>query len=118
VRDDRLYLLHILECIGRIETYIEGGRQSFMESTIVQDAVLRNLHTLTESTQRLSSDLKAKHTEVDWHGIAGFRNVLVHGYLGVDEDRCWDVIHRLLPLLKGAVESMLEECNNKRETPG
>jgi len=34
--------------------------------------------TLAESSQRLSEDIKAQYPVVDWKGLAGFRNVLVH----------------------------------------
>lgn len=48
MKDDRLYLLHIKECIQRIEGYVRGGREEFCGSTLVQDAVLRNLHILSD----------------------------------------------------------------------
>ena len=87
MRDDTLYLRHILECIRRIEANVAGGREQFMASHTLQDAVLRNLRTLTESTQRLSNTLKAAHPDVEWRRISAFRNVLVHDYLGIDLER-------------------------------
>ncbi len=40
MKDDRLYLIHISECIQRIEKYIgEGRKKAFMDSGLVQDAV-------------------------------------------------------------------------------
>ena len=71
-----------------------------MGSSMVQDAVIRNLQVLAESTQRLSDDFKARHPHVDWRALAGFRNVLVHEYLGVDIDRVWQIVERNLPELK------------------
>lgn len=47
---DRAYLLHILESIRRVEEDTAAGRDAFMESHTLQDAVLRNLHTMSEST--------------------------------------------------------------------
>jgi len=82
VKDDQLYLVHILDCILRIERYTTDGRDAFFRGTKTQDAVLRNLQTLAESVQRLSQRLKASRTETDWRSIAAFRNVAVHGYLG------------------------------------
>jgi uncharacterized protein with HEPN domain len=61
VKDDRVYLIHICECIERIEHYTEGSAEVFFSDTKTQDAVLRNLHTLSESTQRPSQTLKASH---------------------------------------------------------
>ena len=84
MKDDRVYLAHILRCISRIEEYVAGEYGSFLSSPIVQDATLRNLQTMPESTQRLSDCLKARHPDVDWRALSGFRNVLVHDYLGID----------------------------------
>jgi uncharacterized protein with HEPN domain len=109
VKDDRLYLIHIGECIARIESYITGRKDVFLASTLIQDAVLRNLQTLAESTQRISDSAKAKHPEVDWYKIAGFRNVLVHDYLGVDLYRAWLIVERELPRLKQTIEAMQRE---------
>jgi uncharacterized protein with HEPN domain len=108
VRDDRLYLIHITECIERIERYTAGGQYAFVSDTMIQDAVLRNLHTLSESTQRLSDALKDQHPEVDWTSIAAFRNVVVHDYLGIDLPRTWDIVERDLPDLKHTIGTMLE----------
>ena len=108
MKDDRLYLLHMKECIERIESYTIDGRDTFISSNIVQDAVLRNLHTLAESTQRISDNLKSAHPEIDWKGISGFRNIIVHEYLGIDLTYCWKVVEHDLPPLKNAVCLMIE----------
>ena len=109
MKDDKLYLIHISECIERVEKYTEGGKNGFLASTLIQDAVMRNLQTMAESTQRLSDVTKEAHPEVDWYKISGFRNVLVHGYLGVDLDRVWIIVERDLPRLRRAITSMLIE---------
>jgi uncharacterized protein with HEPN domain len=108
MKDDKLYLIHISECIERIESYIgRMDKEEFMSSALVQDAVLRNLQTLAESTQRLSEEMKGSRPEIDWFKIAGFRNVLVHDYLGVDVETIWNIVERELPVLKDAVRAMM-----------
>ena len=110
MKDDKLYLIHIGECIERIEKYIGTEcRDGFMASTLTQDAVLRNLQTMAESTQRMSDGLKAAHPQVNWYKISGFRNVLVHDYLGVELERVWLIIENDLPGLKHAITTMLKE---------
>jgi uncharacterized protein with HEPN domain len=106
VKDDRLYLIHIQECLARIERYTEPGRDAFLADSMVQDAVLRNLHTQSESTQRLSDAAKALQPAVDWASIAAFRNVVVHDYLGVDLERIWDIVERDLPSLMRTVAAI------------
>jgi uncharacterized protein with HEPN domain len=73
VKDDRLHLIH--ECISRIESYTGEGKEAFLRDGKTQDAVLRNLQTLAESTQRISPDLKALHPKVEWARIAGLANL-------------------------------------------
>jgi uncharacterized protein with HEPN domain len=111
LKGDRFYLLHILDCIQRIEADTEGGSESFRASRTIRDAVARNLQILTESSQRLSDDLKSRWPQVEWSRIAAFRNVLVHDYLGLDMERIWAVTQRDVPELKKSVELMLEESS-------
>ena len=108
MKDDRLYLIHISECIERIESYVAGKvKQEFVDSTLLQDAVIRNLQTMAESTQRLSEETKKRVDEIDWFKISGFRNVLVHDYLGIDIERVWNILEKDLPILKAAIDKIL-----------
>ena len=109
MKDTRIYLEHILESISRIEAYTERDRDKFMQETLVQDGVLRNLQILAESSQRIPDDLKNRHPGVDWRGISGIRNILVHDYLGIDLERVWGVVVNRLHSLKTEIHATLRE---------
>ena len=94
------------DCLDRIREYTNGEQVRFDASSLVQDAVIRNLQTLTESSQRLSDELKATEPRIPWRELAGFRNVIVHGYLGVDLGAVWLVVEQDLPALDDAVSRM------------
>jgi uncharacterized protein with HEPN domain len=111
VKDDRLYIHHVLNCISRIQRYCEEGKAAFFESDIIQDAVLRNLQTLAESTQRISDRRKSGHPEVDWRAVAGFRNVLVHDYLGINLERVWEIVSVHLPVLSLQMTAIQREAD-------
>jgi len=111
VKDDRLYLIHIKECIERVIMYTEEGKDVFFADTKTQDAVMRNLQILAESTQRLSDSLIELHPEVDWRNISGFRNVAVHEYLSIDVERIWDIVEQDLPVLQEQIEVILRELD-------
>ena len=78
-----------------------------MASELVQDAVLRNLQVLAESTSRLSERIKATEPSVPWPEIRSFRNRLTHGYLAVNLDIVWEVVQQNLPELDAAAHRML-----------
>ncbi|QQR81441.1 MAG: DUF86 domain-containing protein [Deltaproteobacteria bacterium] len=109
MKDDRLYLTHILECIERIQDFVKEGEQVFLADIKTQDAVLRNLHTLSESTQRISEKTQAQHPDVEWRSISGFRNVLVHDYLGVDLSQIWHIINTDLKTLHDQIKKIFTD---------
>lgn len=105
-KDWRPYALFILDAIakiGRIEV-----RGDIRSDEVLYDAVLRNLQTLSEATQHLPDGLKASHAEVPWQQISGFRNILVHSYLGeIDPEAVLRVVKEYLPTLKATIELIL-----------
>lgn len=101
-----MLLAHMGDCLDRILEYTNAERSRFDASRLVQDAVVRNLQTLAESSQRLSSEIKSTEPQIPWRELAGFRNVIVHGYLGVDLGAVWLVIEQDLPALDEAVRRM------------
>ena len=111
---DLALLEHVRTRIARIREYTGDDRSVFYESHLVQDAVLRNLHTIAESTQRLSDRVQATEPDVPWRAIAGFRNVIVHGYLGIDLEVVWSVVDRELPRLAEAVDRMIRAVGERK----
>lgn len=100
---DQVYIVHMLECIERVKTYTADGEFVFRQSQLVQDAVIRNLQVMAESSQRLSESTKLIALDVPWRSISGFRNIIVHDYLGLDLDVIWSVVSQELPPLEIAL---------------
>jgi uncharacterized protein with HEPN domain len=109
VKDDRLYLEHIHEAILKIISYAGGGWDQFSRNPMAQDAVKRNFEIIGEAAKRLSDAAKGRCPTIPWRDIAGFRDVLIHNYMGVNLLRVWNVIERNLPDLRRAVEDLLKD---------
>ena len=109
MRSEQAYLRHILHCIRRIKEDSCHGEGAVFASPTLQDAIVRNLQILCESTQHLTEPTKSRHPEVDWRGISGLRNVLVHSYFEVDLRTVWTIVQRDLPILEQAVKGMLND---------
>jgi uncharacterized protein with HEPN domain len=104
----RPYALHILDAIAKIRQI--QARGDLTQDFVLYDAALRNLQTLSEATQQLPVDLKAVYPEIPWREISGFRNILVHNYLGdIDPLTIEAVIDQHLEPLESSVRSMLEQ---------
>jgi uncharacterized protein with HEPN domain len=53
-----------------------------------------------EAVKRVSQELRQIHPEIPWRQIAGFQDVLIHDYMGLDLGEVWNVVERKLPDLK------------------
>jgi len=107
---NRVYLLHIIECIDDIKRYTKSGVSSFLNDDMIRNATLRQLQIMSETTTRLSQDIRDSIQEVDWRKIAAFRNILVHDYLGdIDQKLVWEHIDQKLPVLKNATQRMFNK---------
>jgi uncharacterized protein with HEPN domain len=100
------YALHILDAITKIRRIQKRG--DLTQDEILYDAALRNLQTLSEATQLLPADKKAAFASVPWREISGFRNILVHNYLGnIDPLTVATVIDKHLQPLETCIRAML-----------
>lgn len=107
MKNDMVYLRHIVDAIKNIEAYTEGGREEFFATKMIQDAVIRNLEIIGEAVKNLSPAFRGEHPDVPWKQISGLRDVLIHHYFGVDLDSVWLVVEGRLPGLLQRLEPML-----------
>lgn len=110
MKDRRVFLQHVAECLARIREYTAEGNEAFLSDRKTQDAVIRNLEVVGQIVRDLGPEtLASRRPEVPWIKIAGARNILAHQYLGVDLSLVWNIVDRELAALEAAVAGLLEE---------
>jgi len=101
MKDDSIYIDHILNSINRILDYISGkDRESFEADLVTQDAVVRQLEIIGEATKRVSKEFRSKHPDIPWSDMAGMRDILIHVYIDVDFGVVWKTASEDIPNLK------------------
>ena len=105
---DKARLLHILEAINYIDTFINGRtKDDLYNDPMLRFAIERQLEIIGEAVKHLTDEIKLENPEVEWQKVTAFRNFIIHEYFGVDLELIWDiVINKILPL-KLVVERML-----------
>jgi uncharacterized protein with HEPN domain len=99
-RDPRLYLDDIREACEKIMRYSQGlDLDQLVQDEKTFDAVVRNLEIIGEAVKHIPPEMRARYPDVEWHKIAGLRDIVAHEYFGLDEDILWDVIQHRIPVL-------------------
>lgn len=109
MRRERLYLLDIVEAADAVERFLKGcSEQAFLGDELRRSAVLQKLTVIGEAASKLPRELCDRYPDIDWRGIAGFRNIAVHAYFAVEWPIVWVAATEETPELKAQIETILD----------
>lgn len=117
-KDPIIYLNHILDCINKIQTYTIGmDKDEFLNKSLIQDAVIRNLEIIGEAAKHLNQGFRSKYPQIEWKKIAGMRDKLIHDYIGVDLWAVWGVIEEIIPKFNEQIQEIIKYREGRHITP-
>lgn len=99
-REPNLLIKDIIDSGDKILIYTEGmSFETFLSDSKTIDAVIRNFEIIGEAANRLPENFKENYPDIDWFKIRGFRNRIVHDYMGIDFEIVWLIREQFLPEL-------------------
>jgi uncharacterized protein with HEPN domain len=105
-RDDAT-IVDILKAARMAKSFVIGvGKESFLQDSKTQSAVLHQLLVLGEAVKRLSEEFRNQHPTTPWKQISGLRDVVIHQYDAVDLEEVWKTVTVDLPDLVGFLEKI------------
>ncbi|HEV2098467.1 MAG TPA: HepT-like ribonuclease domain-containing protein [Stellaceae bacterium] len=110
-RDARAYLWDAVQAANSVRAFIRARNyEAFAEDDLVRSAVERQLQIVGEALAQLAKlDPQSAATVPDLPRIIAFRNILVHGYAGIDYETVWRLIQEKLPELISNLTAILDE---------
>ena len=103
------FIKHINDEVLFIEQVMTGKTIHDVENNLfLQKALIRSLEVIGEATKKISPELRAKYPQIDWRGMAGTRDKLIHNYFNVDLELVFDITQTYLPTLKSNINLILK----------
>ncbi len=109
MRLEELYLQDIVESVNSIERFLKDVEEKdFLSNDLLQSAILYKLTIIGEAATNISSELKSRHSQVEWKEIIGFRNFAVHVYFAVNWKIVWITATEDTAVLKKQISEILQ----------
>lgn len=109
-RDISAFIGHVVMAMRFIEEFTEGmTAEDFLRDRKTRDAVIRNCEVIGEAIKHIPEDFRLMHPDVDWKGLAGLRDILIHQYFGVDYIALWNIVTSECPTYRATLVA-LPEC--------
>lgn len=109
-RNEMLLLNDILDSISKIKKYVSGfSYPEFINDSKTCDAVIRNFEIIGEAANRLPEEIREKYIEINWFRIRGFRNRIVHDYMGIDYQIVWSIIQNDIDELEIKISKIVSQ---------
>lgn len=108
-REPRLFLAEMMDACERVIQFVDGVDMArFIANVEKRSAVERQLFIIGEAANQIPIEVQQLYPEVPWRPIIGLRNMLAHGYWGLDASLVWDTAHNKVPLLLAQVRAILD----------
>lgn len=103
-------IVDIMTAARTAESFVIGAsKESFLQDSKTQSAVLHQLLVLGEAVKRLSEEFRNQHPTIPWKQISGLRDVVIHQYDAVDLEEVWKTVAVDLPNLVGSLEKIFPQ---------
>ena len=97
---DVAYLWDMLDAARTVEQLTSRlDSTQYSNDRRTQLAVERCLEIIGEAAARVSASFGNAHPEIPWRQIIGQRNVLIHEYGEIKQERIWKVVRENIPQL-------------------
>jgi uncharacterized protein with HEPN domain len=105
MKDDLLYLIHMVEHAAKVRQRVEGLlRSDFDHDENLRLALAHLIQIIGEAARQVSQESRHDTPQVPWQLVTGMRHRIVHDYVNINYDIVWETATRSIPQLLALLE--------------
>ena len=101
--DDRTYDVYIQDILDACHSILEYtyaySFEQFTKDKKTIDAVIRNFEIIGEAAKKIPLEIRNTYPQLNWRGMTGMRDKLIHEYFGINNEIVWETIKIEVPKL-------------------
>ncbi|MCS6989202.1 MAG: DUF86 domain-containing protein [Chloroherpetonaceae bacterium] len=95
------YLDDMIAAMNDAQRFVENMTlDQFLADKKTQYAVVKAIEIVGEATKKIPDEIKIQEPSLDWKSMSGARDVLSHGYFGIDYAMIWRIVAVHFPVDK------------------
>ena len=108
-REWRFRIENMIEFCEKVLEFTAGMEEAdFFSNSVVNDAALHNIALIGEAARHIPEDIRTEYAEIPWVSMISTRNRIIHDYLGIDDERVWEIVRTDIPALLPQLRELLE----------
>jgi uncharacterized protein with HEPN domain len=108
-KDERVYLYHIVQEMDALLEYAEDTPYDGK----TQRAICRCYGVIGEAANKLSTSFRENYSEFPWRKMVDMRNLVVHGYDGVSNERLEQVAREHVAPIYAPLKTLFETLDQE-----
>ena len=113
-KDLRAYIWDIISAAQSIQRILDGKTfTDFATNEVIRLAVERNIEIMGEAANRIPLEFQKRHSYIEWRGMIGQRNILIHNDDEIQYQRIWITCQREIPTLIDQLGILLNELDQE-----
>ncbi len=107
-KQEAAYLWDMLDAAKAVREFVSSRTYNdYQKDRMLRSAVERNIEIIGEAARHVTDAYRQAHPAIPWKSIIGQRNILVHEYGEVKNERIWAVATGHVPELIGNLEKLV-----------
>jgi uncharacterized protein with HEPN domain len=98
------------EACSKVVEFTDGlTYDGFAAHGMAYHAIVRLIEVIGEAAKRIPTDVRDRHSDVEWRKISRTRDIVAHHYFAIEDETVWEIAKQHVPALLAQLDPVIAE---------